>query len=341
MKIVFFSRTFSPSIGGLERIAEILAYEFSRCGHDVVVVTDTPSGELTSSKPIFSIIRTQNLFCRLAAFRNSDAILFFNLSLVGLIPALLARKPIIFSHHGIYMGEGFFPIILEWIKRKLTYFFPNISVSNFVSKHIPGESMVIGNAYDSALFVRNKLVLRKGDFVFCGRLVPEKGVLLCLEAFKLTLNSFPTASLAIIGDGPEAEIVRNFVLDNQISNQVSIMGELSGMSLVDAVQVHSCLLVPSVWEEPFGIVALEGFACCDTVIASSRGGLPEVLGGHGVLVEPNANDLSNAMNLVLEAKVRGDLLPGEPNELDRLNYLARHKPEVVANQYIEFIHKNL
>jgi glycosyltransferase involved in cell wall biosynthesis len=341
MKVAFFTRAFSPSIGGIERIAEILAYEFSRCGHNVIVVTDTPARELTNIKQLFSVIRTQSLLCRLAAFRSCDAILFFNLSLIGLIPALLSGKPIIVSHHGIYEGRGFLAIILEWIKLKLTYFLPNISVSYFVAKHIPGISSVISNAYDSSLFIRNNTVIRTGDFVFCGRLVPEKGVLLCLEAFKLTLNTFPDARLAIIGSGTEAEIIEDFVLSNQIANQVAILGELSGHSLVEEVQQYSCLLVPSIWEEPFGIVALEGFACCDTVIATRKGGLPEVLDGFGILVEPDIKDLSAAMINVLDAKRKEIFLPGQPSDEERANYLARHTPFVVARQYIDVINKNI
>ena len=45
------------------------------------------------------------------------------------------------------------------------------------------------------------------------------------------------------------------------------------------------LLVPSVWEEGFGMVAVEAQSCGIPVIASARGGLPESVGDGGVLVD--------------------------------------------------------
>lgn len=49
------------------------------------------------------------------------------------------------------------------------------------------------------------------------------------------------------------------------------------------------LLVPSVWEEGFGMVAVEAQSCGIPVIASARGGLPESVGSGGVLVDDYRN----------------------------------------------------
>lgn len=340
MRVTFFCRAFSPSVGGLERISEVLAREFSSYGHEVVVVTDTPTNNQSiSSDSNFIILRTKSFWKRFSAFKESDVILFFNLSLVGLVPAILTRKKIIMSHHGIYVGKSFFSKRLEWFKRQLTIFFPNISVSHFVSKHIPGDSLVIGNAYDSALFTRNYATPKFRDFVFCGRLVPEKGVLLCLEAFNLTMNFFPNATFTIIGDGPELGAIKNFLINTNLTNNVFIKGALSGELLVNEIERHSCLIVPSIWQEPFGIVALEGIALCDTVIATRSGGLPEVLEGLGMLVNIDCQELSLAMIAVLNAKKNGDVLPGQPSEAVRLNFLSKHTSKFVAKHYLEFIER--
>ena len=45
------------------------------------------------------------------------------------------------------------------------------------------------------------------------------------------------------------------------------------------------MLVPSMWEEGFGMVAIEAQSCGIPVIASARGGLPESVGDGGVLIE--------------------------------------------------------
>jgi glycosyltransferase involved in cell wall biosynthesis len=49
------------------------------------------------------------------------------------------------------------------------------------------------------------------------------------------------------------------------------------------------LLVPSRWEEGFGMVAIEAQSCGIPVIASARGGLPESVGDGGLLIQDYLN----------------------------------------------------
>lgn len=61
------------------------------------------------------------------------------------------------------------------------------------------------------------------------------------------------------------------------------------------------LLIPSVWEEGFGMVAIEAQSCHIPVIASSRGGLPESVGDGGILISDylNSNKWVEAIEQVL------------------------------------------
>lgn len=338
--ICVFSRPFYPAIGGLERIAQLLATHAAGLGHNVEVVTDTPAvPDADDRRHPFKITRTREFQGRVRAFRRADAVLFMNVSLPGLLACLFARAAVVLSHHGIYRGQGFVGKFLELLKRQVTLFVPNISVSQFVASNLPGASVVIHNAYDDALFQRPTHPERERDFVFCGRLVSDKGADLCVRAFLRVLSRVPDATLTIVGDGPERLALEQMVESRRLSGAARFPGLLTGQALVAELQKHACMVVPSLWEEPFGIVALEGIACCDTVIVSRRGGLPEAVGDCGLVVEPTEAALSEAMISIVAARRSGRVLPGQPSDAARRAHLALHTPEVVTRRYLDVIER--
>jgi len=334
MKICIFSRPFYPAVGGLEAIAETLAVEFSLIGCDVEVVTDTKVSNKQNKQFPFKIRRTSSIKERYTAFKKADVILFMNFTFAGVPIALLSLRPIVLSHHGIYQSSGSLKIrFLEFTKKQSTRFFTNISVSQFVARNLPGKSIVVPNAFNESLF-RIQEFKREKNFVFCGRLVSDKGANVLIDAFQIVLNTNPNATLTIIGDGPEKPALYEKSNLNGMSKNVSFAGILRGESLVNKLREHSCMVIPSLWEEPFGIVALEGIALCDTVIASNRGGLPEAVGNCGVLVEPTAKKFADAMISVLKALEMGMLLPGQPSLEKRRAHLEAHSPKQVAQKYL-------
>lgn len=334
MKICIFSRPFYPAVGGLEEIAKTLACEFSSANCDVEVVTDTRDDNQKEKFP-FKIKRTSSFRERYLAFRRSDVVLFMNFTFAGVPLALLARRPIVLSHHVIYRFNGSLKIkAFEFTKRQLTLFFSNISVSHFVAKNIPGKSVVVPNAYDSILF-QEVLIERINDFVFCGRLVSDKGADVLLDAFRLVVNRYPKATLTIIGDGPEKNNLQKKSKSIGLFGNINFTGILRNQNLAKKLREHSCMVIPSLWDEPFGIVALEGIASCDTVISSNRGGLPEAVGLCGLLIDPTVKDFAQAMISVLHSRGDGMLLPGQPTDTQRALHLKKHLPSQVAQRYLD------
>ena len=65
----------------------------------------------------------------------------------------------------------------------------------------------------------------------------------------------------------------------------------------EIMNTSSILIVPSIWDDPFPLTALEGLASGQAVIASARGGLIEMLKDIGILI----NDI-NSKKLVQEMK---------------------------------------
>ena len=117
------------------------------------------------------------------AFLRADIILFMNVSLHGLPIALLSGRRVILSHHTDYHAPGLRNSGLGWLKRQATRYLPNIAVSEFIARQLPGRCVVVPNAYDDSTFVPREGTPRERDFVFCGRLVSDKGAGVLLDAF--------------------------------------------------------------------------------------------------------------------------------------------------------------
>ena len=63
------------------------------------------------------------------------------------------------------------------------------------------------------------------------------------------------------------------------------------------MKTASIIVIPSIWEEPFGLVAAEAMSNGISIIASKVGGMPEIIGDNGVLIE-NINYKKLRKNLI-------------------------------------------
>ncbi len=76
---------------------------------------------------------------------------------------------------------------------------------------------------------------------------------------------------------------------------VRLLGHLPHPEVMAAMARAAIVVVPSCWEEPFGLAALEAMANGAALIASARGGLPELVGEAGMLAGPGPDALAAAM----------------------------------------------
>jgi len=131
-------------------------------------------------------------------------------------------------------------------------------------------------------------------FLFMGRIVPEKGLDWLLNALALVEEPL---HLDVAGDGYALNATRNLCTHLGLDDRVTFHGWVDGDAL-DALMVDAwALVVPSVWQEPAGLVTLEAAAAGRPVIASRVGGLPEyATEEYAILVAPNDTPaLANAL----------------------------------------------
>jgi glycosyltransferase involved in cell wall biosynthesis len=93
---------------------------------------------------------------------------------------------------------------------------------------------------------------------------------------------------------------------------------------------HQIMVVPSRWDEPFGIVALEGIACGCVVVGSENGGLREAIGPCGITF-PNGS--VDELATVLR-KLLGDPELCSSLRSQREAHLARFEARTIACEYL-------
>jgi glycosyltransferase involved in cell wall biosynthesis len=175
---------------------------------------------------------------------------------------------------------------------------------------------------------------KTNDFVFLGRLVSDKGADMCIDLLnQLNHNNYKSYTLTIIGDGPEMENLKNKTIDLKLNNQIVFLGFLQPHAIQSELSKHKYLLVPSRWEEPFGIVVLEGMGCGCIPIVSDGGGLPDAVGNAGIIFKRNSiKDLfdktSNLLDDINLQKLIYDNIP---------IHLEKHNIDNVSQLYFDLI----
>lgn len=138
--------------------------------------------------------------------------------------------------------------------------------------------------------IRTKLGLSEDDFavLYCGRIIPEKGVEQVIQAFA-TIED-PTLKLILIGS-PEFERAQETAYSKRINQEIEKLGD---KVITLGYQPHIFIpqyqracdlqIVPSVWEEAAGLVAVEAMASGIPLIVTRSGGLPEYVSSDAAVI---------------------------------------------------------
>ena len=123
--------------------------------------------------------------------------------------------------------------------------------------------------------------LAQVDLLYVGQLIRGKGVHLLLEAMARMKSP---RTLDIVGTGNMEEELKSLASRLGLSGRVRFNGFQKNPQ--DWMRRAACVVVPSFWQEPYGLVAAEAVALRRPVVAFAIGGLPEACGGKATLVPP-------------------------------------------------------
>lgn len=215
-----------------------------------------------------------------------------------------------------------YPIPFRWLERWALRTVSGISACNTEAARIAeakgfaGRARVIPLGIDPSRFRPDAAAPgRAGEpsrvvVGYAGRLVPEKGLGVLLDALALDER----LHLRIAGAGPMEAELRAHAAAGGLATRIEFLGPLGTDELPGFYRSLDVLALPSLpisnWTEQFGRVAVEAMACGVPVVSSDAGALPEVVGGAGLVV-PTADAAALAAAL-------GDAAGPRHEELRRL-----------------------
>ena len=180
------------------------------------------------------------------------------------------------------------------------------------SPSLAAKTKLVFNGVNTQLFTPREDIREPKTVFFVGRFDEEKGVLQLIRAFARLLDRHPDASLVIggttgFGVHRENDYVRKVrdLAQSLVGNRkarIDFPGYIHhDRDLPAWFQRATIFASPSLFQEPFGLVNVEAMACGTPVVGSNRGGIPEVLGNAGIVVNPeDAEEFAAALSSLLE-----------------------------------------
>ncbi|MBW4687723.1 MAG: glycosyltransferase family 4 protein [Komarekiella atlantica HA4396-MV6] len=187
-------------------------------------------------------------------------------------------------------------------------------LTNQVRKYLPHvKSQTIYNGADINHFTISNNHEKKDtkQILFVGRISPEKGVHILIDAFNKVVSRYPQVQLKLVGsenalvpwytldrEDPQIQNLRPYYQGNyrsQLQNQLTstaaksvfFLGKVPHFELFEYYQQADIFIFPSVWNEAFGMPIVEAMSMGLPVIATRGGAFPELVEDEktGLLVE--------------------------------------------------------
>ncbi len=203
------------------------------------------------------------------------------------------------NSHGIisYLTETLYAIRGWFMSLILRIFLKRsdkvIAISKKMAKIYEYNNITVNQIiYNTASFEDRNKTIKPEYYIYIGRLTYGKGLDILHSAYTNLCNNKKVPTLLIIGDGP----LRRKLKENNLGN-IKYLGQLPYDVTQKYLSRALAVIIPSVWEEPFGRVALEAIANGIPVLATDRGALPEIIQNNitGIIVKPSEPDLEKGI----------------------------------------------
>jgi glycosyltransferase involved in cell wall biosynthesis len=152
--------------------------------------------------------------------------------------------------------------------------------------------LVVDNAISYKDIINSYIEEKTYDGVFLSRLVERKGIWDLIPIWKKIVENIPSARLCVIGSGPEMERLKSKIEEENLSKNITLMGEVSDKKKFELLSSSKIFVFPSYYES-WGIVIAEAIACGLHVVAYDLSIYHEIFNGNICTVKMgNVNEMS-------------------------------------------------
>lgn len=338
MRVLVWMEPFLPQIGGMEiQVAELLT-ALQAQGHTFTIISGYQPGQpaLTEYQgsplyrfPFTNLLKKHDLHGIAATGRAINEIKeqfqpdlvhvhsgFFEASFFFLLKAWATPPtPTLLTVHGLYYTNVEPQSVLGRVIRQSNWIV-GVSDSTIGSvrqlvPEVAERTSRIYNGLPKPSVAPGPLVLDPPRLLTFGRLVPQKGLDLAIAAMPRLRERFPNLTLTLAGDGPSRPDLEAQVQALGLGEAVSFLGWVEPEAIPALINTASIVLMPSRWEEPFGLSALQAAQQGRPVVATRLGGLPEVVadGESGLCFDPESSEsLAEAVTILLNQPERAQAM---------------------------------
>lgn len=181
------------------------------------------------------------------------------------------------------------------------------------------------NHIDSKDELRRKYGINKSDKVilFSGRILPIKGIKELIIAFKKYCLELD-AKLLVVGDAGFASSIKSeyddelIELSKDISDKIIFTGFIHNKDLPNIHSITDIAVVPSMWDEPAGLVVLEAMASKLPLIVTRSGGITEYVDNTCAIIVERDEDVVDNIGKALVELIKNDKRRKSMGESGRL-----------------------
>jgi len=298
MRVLFWSLTFWPAIGGMEVLAARLLPSLRKRGHEVLVIAPkiydgAEEGayrgipvrwipfQNTLSSHIEHVMAVRR---KVAGLKREFAPDLIHINGVGatdffhLTTRHASDAPVLVTLHG------------EWLPKTDTVVAQTLRHADWVvgcsaailnrGRHLAPEieprCSVIYNGVELPPVAAPPKSYKHPRVLYLGRLASEKGVDVGLAAFRSVVEHVPSARLTVAGDGPDRQSLEAQAVREGFAHAVDFVGWVLPEEVPSLIEEHSIVMMPS-RQDSFPLVAIEAALMARPVVATRVGGLPELV----------------------------------------------------------------